>query len=559
MMDRSFVRAVRALAVFAFAGVALGACSRVASDAGGPATSSASTGGGNAFTHHHELRYADVGDVSNLNPMFTNELTAHWMAQMTMAWLLRTNHDNQLIPELATEVPSIANHGISADGKTITYHLRRNVVWSDGKPFDADDVVWTTNVINDPKTNVTSRDGWDRIVKIDEPDKYTVAYHLKAPYSPFVSSVFATGAAEPAILPKHLLAHTANINTGPYNALPVGIGPFKFTQWARADHVEMVANPTYWRGRPKLDRVIYKIIPSRDTIMTELQTGDLDMWPIAAPAYVPRFAALHGFRLFRQPSYGFGHLDFNTSHRAVADPAVRRALLLGWDRRSQRDKISHGIGILQDAVVSPRSPFYDAKLGFTAFDPAKANALLDAAGWKRGPDGIRAKNGVKLNLELVSNAGSPDTDNRIELLRQDWKTLGVTFTRKNYDVNLLFANFQQGGIIQTGKFDVVFFQWYPSASGDLANLYSCKQIPPQGQNDLHWCDPRAEAAMDDFKITFDHARQKRDDDIVQEELIKETPTMVASIAEDLYVENTDLTGFHPNNVSEFDDMMNVDI
>jgi peptide/nickel transport system substrate-binding protein len=554
MGDGSMSRALRAALLLTFGLSTLAACTRAATDTGGGPPP-----GGNAFTHHHELRYADIGDVSSLNPMFTVELVANFMAQMTMAYLVRYDRNNQPVAELATVVPSQANGGISADGKTITYHLRKHVVWSDGKPFDADDVVWTTNLVNNPSTNVTSRDGWDRIVKIDEPDKYTVVYHLREPYSPFIGTVFSTGGSNPAILPKHLLAHSADINKDPYNSLPVGIGPFKFVAWKRGDRIELVANTSYWRGRPKLDKVTYLIVPSRDTIVSELQTGEVDMWPIAAPAYIKRLAALKGYHILRQPSFSFGHIDFNTSHPAVSDPLVRRALLLAWDRRTQRDKVSHGIGTLQDAVLSPRHPFYDPKIGFTEKNTAEANAILDKAGWKRGADGIREKNGVRLNLELVSNVGSPDTDARIELLRQDWKAIGVTFVRKNYDANLLFAEYHTGGIIQTGRFDVVFFAWFPSVTGDLSNLYGCKQIPPAGQNDLHWCNARAEAAMDDFKSTYDIARQRRDDAIVQEEMEKDTPTMVSVVSEDLYVENDDLENFHPNNVSEFDDMMNVDL
>jgi peptide/nickel transport system substrate-binding protein len=548
MRDGSISRSALACAVLFLSGVLTFASAGVA-DA--PA--------GNPTTRHHELRYAGIGDVSSLNPLLTAENVANWLDQMTMAYLVRYDHDNRPVPELAMVVPTQQNGGISADGKTVTYRLRKGVVWSDGAPFTADDVVWTTGVVNDPKTNVESREGWNRIARIDEPDKLTVVFHLKQPYSPFVATIFATGGANPAILPKHLLEHTANINTDPYNALPVGIGPFKFKEWARADHVELVANPTYWRGRPKLDRVIYKIIPSRDTIVNELLTGDVDLWPIAAPAYLPRFGAIKGYHVVRQAGFQFGHIDFNTSHPAVSDPIVRRALLLAFDRRTQREKIGHGSGILQDAMMSPRSPFYDPKLGFTEFDVAKANALLDSAGWKRGADGIRAKNGVRLDLELVSNVGSPDTDSRIELLRQNWQAIGVSFVRKNYDPNLLFANYQQGGIIQTGKFDVIFFAWFPNASGDLSELYGCDQIPPHGQNDLHWCDARAQSALDDFKTTYDPARQLRDDAIVQEELVKQVPTIVSTIAEDIYVENDDLKGFRPNNVSQFDDMMNVDI
>ena len=552
-MPNGFFLVARRAAASICAVLALASCTRVTSSESGGATR-------NSFTRPHELRAVLQGDVSSLDPLLTTELQAFWLADLTMAWLIRYDTNNHLIPELATIVPTQANGGISADGKTITYHLRKDAKWSDGKTFTAADVIFTVNVINDPKTNVQSRQGWDQIVKMDAPDPYTVVFHLKSVFSPFVATTFASGSGgNPAILPKHLLDHTTNINTDAYNSLPVGIGPFKFTKWARADRVEMVADPLYFRGKPKLTRITFKIIPNRDTIMSELQTGELDLWQNGAAAYYSRARAIKGFHVVRQPSFSFGHLDINTSHPGLSETAVRQALLLAWDRRVQRDKIGHGLGVLQDSVFSPRNPYFDPKIGFTERNVAKANALLDTAGWKRGADGIRVKNGVRLNLDLASNTGSPDTDSRIELLRQDWKAIGVTFTRKNYDPNQLFASMQQNGVIQNGRFDVVFFAWYPSATGDQSNIYGCKQFPPAGQNDLRWCDKRADAAMLDFLSTYDEARKKRDDDVLQEELQKESPTIVSSVQEDLFVENDDLKNFRPNNVSFFDDMMNVDI
>ena len=134
---------------------------------------------------------------------------------MTMAWLVKWDENNNPYPELATEVPTKANGGVSKDGLTITYHLRKGVKWSDGAPFDADDVVFTTKVILNPATNEVGRLGWDQITKIDEPDKYTVVYHMKKPYSPFVTTFFSTAGANPCILPKHLLDKLPNINNAP--------------------------------------------------------------------------------------------------------------------------------------------------------------------------------------------------------------------------------------------------------------------------------------------------------------------------------------------------------
>ncbi len=482
-----------------------------------------------------------------------------WMSQMTMAYLVRYDATNRPIPEVAMAVPSKVNGGISADGKTLTYRLRRGIRWSDGARLDADDVVFSTRLVLDKKTNTVTRDGWDRIAKIEEPDKYTVVFRLREPYGPFAATFFSTGGANPAIMPKHLLAHTRGINSDPYNALPIGAGPFKYVRWQRGDRIELAANGQYWRGRPKLDRVTYRIIPNRDTLFAALQTGDVDLWPAAAPAYFPRATAIPGFRVIRQPSYAYGHLDFNLTHKSVADRTVRKALELAYDRRTARDKIGHRIGILQDAFVSPAAPFYNGTLGFTGYDPAKANAMLDRAGWQRASDGIRSKGGVRLIIALVSNTGSPDTDRRIELIRQGWQQIGVALVRKNVAPALLFAAYADGGTIFTGRFDAVFFASYPSASLSPADAYSCRSIPPSGQNDTHWCDRQAQHAIDAFLATYDVAKQRKASFIVQQRLVTEVPTIVSSIQEDLFVTTRKLMGFHPNQVTFFDDMMSADV
>jgi peptide/nickel transport system substrate-binding protein len=513
----------------------------------------------NSFTKPHVLRFGDIGDVTSLNPMFAQQLVLSRMSSLTMAWLFKYDHDNKPIPELVTVVPTKANGGISKDGKTLTFRLRKNVKWSDGQPFSADDVIFTTKMILDPKTNVVSRDGWDRIVKMDEPDKYTVVFHLKEPYSPFVTTFFSSAGANPSIVPKHLLEHSTDVNTDGYNSKPVGIGPFRYVEWRRGDRVIMEANPTYFRGLPKLQRVEYRIVPNRDTLFTQLQTGDIDLWPNAAAAYLVRLKTLKGYETIRQTGYGFGHIDFNLDRPMLRDVRVRRALALAVDRRTLWEKVSHEVGILQESIVSPASP-YATKIKFTEFDLAKANALLDEAGWKeRGSDGIRVKGGQRLSLQFASNTGSPDTDLRIELIRDGWKKIGAELDRRNYDPALLFALKQNGGIIYGGKFDVVIFAWFLSPSGDMTTIYASDQVPPNGQNSMHWNNKKADAAMAAFKLTYDLAEQKRYDAILQEQIAADVPTLVTGINEDLFPHNTDLKNFRPNSVTAFDDFMNVDI
>ena len=538
--------------VAAIAAAALCACTKTT-------VSSGEGGRGNSWTQPHVLTFSDASDINTLNPFFGQIVDVGYLSSMTMAWLIKWDEHNQPYPELATQVPTQDNGGVSKDGLTITYHLRKGVRWSDGAPFDADDVVFSTNVVLNPATNVVSRQGWDQISKIDEPDKYTVIFHLKKPYSPFVETFFSSAGANPCVIPKHLLAKYPNINNVPYNSLPIGIGPFKYLRWDRAQDVVLVPNPLYWRGKPKLQKVIYKIIPDRNTLLSQLQSHELDMWNLVSGAYLARAQALPGITVHRQPGYQFGHLDFNTQQPAVRDPIVREALRLAIDRRTLRDKIGHGVGILQEVTTPPTAPYYVPSIPMVPFDIARANELLDKNGWARGPDGIRQKNGTKLALTFATNTGSPDTDERIELIRAWWKQIGVDITVRHYPPALMFAPLNQGGIVYSNKWDVIIFAWFNDAIGDYSPIYDCKAFPPNGQNDIRWCNPRAQAAMTALYGHYQQPQRNADVVTVQSELVHDVPTIVTGIAEDIYAYNSDLKNFHPSAITPFDNMMDVDI
>jgi peptide/nickel transport system substrate-binding protein len=547
---------IQRLAALAMLALGVSACTKTA----GPGTSTTGTGRVNSFTIPHVLRYTTApGDVNTLNPHLAQGTDLFLMSELTMAWLIRWDEHNRPYPELATEVPTQQNGGVSKDGLTITYHIRKGVKWSDGAPFDADDVVFSTKVVLNPATNEIGRLGWDRIVKIDEPDKYTVVYHLNKPYSPFLETFFSPAGANPCILPKHLLAKYPNINSVAYNSLPVGIGPFKYKQWIRSTKVVMVADPLYWRGTPKLKEVDWIVIPERNTAVTQLQSKQIDMWYPVPGSYLARVQALEPYTIVRQPSYYFNHMDFNLKSPKLSEVAVRQALRLATDRATIREKIGHGVGYLQDEPAAHTAPYWDPNIKFKNFDIAQANALLDGAGWKRGADGIREKNGVELQLDFVSTTGSPDTDQQIELIRSWWSQIGVSMSVKHYPIALLLAPQQEGGIVMAGKFDVVLFAWGLDAQGDFSAIYSCAAIPPGGQNDLHWCNPQADRAMSAVFAHYDQAQRNKDDAIVQEALDRDVPTVITSGREDIYVVNKDLRNFHPNAVSPFDNFMNVDI
>jgi peptide/nickel transport system substrate-binding protein len=274
--------------------------------------------------------------------------------------------------------------------------------------------------------------------------------------------------------------------------------------------------------------------------------------------YLARVQALKPYAILRRPSYIYNHLDFNLLHAKVSDAAVREALRFAVDRVALRDKVGHGVGILQEVSTPASAPYAVGDVPLVPFDLAKANALLDEAGWVRGADGVRAKNGVRLSLSMAAQTGSPDVLEQIELLRSWWKQAGVDLDVRLYPPNLLFAPPASGGIVYGNTWDVIATAWVNDAIGDPV-FFSCDAFPPAGRNIMRWCDPRAKAAMAALYTHYDQARRNADRVIVEHAYVRDVPSIAISAREDIYAYNRDLRGFRPNSITPFDDMMDVDI
>jgi peptide/nickel transport system substrate-binding protein len=517
------------------------------------------TKGGQTVTAHY-LTIADgSGDVTTLNPHLYTERTLGFISEMTQAYLVKYDAQNRPYPELVTIVPTQQNGGISKDGDTITWHLRKGVRWSDGTPFNGDDVVFSTQVVLNPANNEVGRDGWNLITKTDEPDKYTVVYHLKHPYSSFLPTFFGSGGANPTVLPKHLLAGYRNINDVPYNSKPVGIGAFRVVDWKRGDSVDLEANPYYFRGVPKIQRITYRLIPSRDTLLTLMQTGDVELWPQVTPNYIYRVKQIPKVQTEVQPGVDYAHLDFNVTRPLVSDRRVRRAVRYAIDRRQMVAKINNGYAVLQESTIGSMLPFAPKGIPFIERNPDKARKLLEEAGWKLGPDGIRVKDGKRLSLQFPYFTGSAASDDIVELIREELRAVGIEIQTRKYAPAMFFAPYQNGGIVYGSKWDMTFFTWVGQPAADISNQMECNQIPPNGQNVLHYCNKKLDALLEEVKGTYDLRKQA--ELLAQEEriIVADTPTIVLYLLDVGYAHSPNLTGYNPGVFTPFDDMQNVDI
>ncbi|MBV8221962.1 MAG: peptide ABC transporter substrate-binding protein, partial [Candidatus Eremiobacteraeota bacterium] len=487
-MGDEISRSRRALGVAALTAalIATAACSRV---------SQSTTTSGAGTTIPGTLRYADIEEPISMNPLLRLAAVGTDMDMFIFGFFFNLDDKMQFVPELATVVPSYQNGGISKDGLTITYHLRHGVRWHDGVPFSARDVIFTVHAILNPANNLESRNGWDRIASVDASDPYTVRFHLKKIYAPALTTYFCESGLYP-VLPAHLLEQYADLNHVPFNTDPIGTGPFKFVKWVHGDRVELAANPDYWRGPPKLNRIIYKIIPSDTTILTQLRTHEIDAWFRAPVGLYPQLQGLTktGYRVSLAKSLVFSHVDLNQKNPIFQDLRVRQALAHAIDRQRIVHDVTYDVHIAAYADQPSFSWAYEPDVVHYDYDPAKAAQLLDAAGWKMGPDVFREKNGQRLAFNISAAAGGKTGEAVEVILQEDFRRVGIDASIKNYPTALYFDSYANGGILQAGKYDAGLYSWVAGVDPEHEALYTSYNIPPAGENDLWWRDPVIDAA-----------------------------------------------------------------
>lgn len=389
----------------------------------------------------------------------------------------------RLIPDLIEEIPTVENGGISPDRLTYTYRLRKDARWHDGTPLSSADVAFTWGVIMDPGVNVESREGWDAISSVETPDPWTVVFRLSRAYPDFVSEIFF----DESVLPRHLLEKESGeaFNRSEYHRAPVGSGPFRFKEWRSGSYLLLERNESYYGGAPYLDEIAFKFIPDENALLVQLKTGEIDVYDNADVSFLPQLTAIDGTVVHRTSTLMYEHIDLNTENEILADRRVRRALDLATDRGAIA-AVAYD-GLVEPALLDehPSSRYFSpAAARRVKYDPLQARRLLRDAGWTdRDGDGILEKDGRSLTLTISTTAGRLNRERTQAVLREQYREIGVDLRVKNYHPTVFAGSFEEGGILKSGKFDLAMYAWLSSPEpATKEDLYSIRNIPPQGQN-----------------------------------------------------------------------------
>jgi peptide/nickel transport system substrate-binding protein len=490
-------------------------------------------------------RFDLAADPTNLNPLFLHQDASsveQQVARLSFEPFIDLDAKGRMIPELIAQIPTVANGGVSSDGRTITYHLRPQVHWTDGVPVTADDVIWTLHAILDPNNPVPSHEGYDLIDRAYAKDAHTVVFHLKHAWAPAVTTFFSYGFRPQFVLPKHVLEKQAPLSQAPFNAAPsVGDGPYIFVSWQRGEKLVYRANPHYWRGEPKLARLDIRVIPDPQTNLVMLRSGALD-WNLIAPV---QQAALSGEKAidFRYvPTAVVAGLVFNLSHAPLNDVRVRRALAMSIDRRGISNKITLGRYPVTNSLQPQFSWAYDPSVKQPSYDPTAADALLDAAGWRRGTDGVRVKNGQRFSLVYVQFPESMTGVRVATAVQAQLKARGIEVELKSVSNAQLFLPSSRGGTLASGQFDMAYVPFTMGSDPDDSSVLACNGA----SNYMRYCNAQVDALEKRALGSASHPQRKALYGRIQSIVASEVPILYLFNADYIYAYRKQLHGFDPN-------------
>jgi peptide/nickel transport system substrate-binding protein len=443
--------------------------------------------------------------------------------------LLTLDDRGEYVPRLAAEVPTVENGGVSADGRTYTFRLRRDVKWQDGTPLTAADVEFTWRMITDPKVPVPSRVVWADVSRIETPDPHTVRVHFAKPSLAFL----ATAASDRGyIVPRHLL-EGKDVATSELGRRPVGTGPFGVKEWLAGSHVLLARNPGYRDpGRPHLDEILVRIIPGTPGQRAALERQETDLQLHLPTADVASVKGLADYRIIAAPSHAWWHFWLNGDDPILREPEVRRALAHGLDRATIAGTVMAGLVAPLHAALPPAHWAHNPAVRVYAHDPARAAQLLDEAGWKPGPGGVRQKDGKPLALEILNIAGEAERLRVVQLVQAGWRQIGVDARIRMIDGPAFPPTMSKG------EFQVAY-GWFGEEPEPVFTLWL-------GTN---WQRYRNEAALDLLRqATATPARARRLELIrqFQAQAAEDVPTLPLAPRVLLNVAHTRLRGYAPS-------------
>ncbi len=437
---------------------------------------------------------------------FKEMMASEEVVQAGIYTLTYFNENWRIVPWAAKEIPSKENgllelfseNGI--EKMRTTWHIREDFKWPDGTPLTAEDFVFTNKLYMDPSQEVLDRTVVEKIEKMEATgeDKRTLVVTWKEPYAYFQNY------RQHEAIPKHLVEPLYNqapdqLKKSAFGQAPVMAGAFTIKEWVPGSHIIAERNPQA-QGilRPQFDEIIWRIIPQTNTLESNLISGGIDaISPVGLDLdQAMDFEKRHKneFDFYYTEGLVWEHVDYNLDNEILKDKRVRIALAYGADREGISNSLFHGRQPVAHGTEPPKSPYFNDAISKYNFDPNKAKALLDEAGWKLAPgQSIRQKDNKPLKLSIMTTSGNKTRERVEQLLQSQWRDIGVDIEIKNEPAKVFF-----GETMRKRKYEAMaMYAWLKDPLKVSDTLWRCDYIPSaknnfQGQNQPGWCTEKGD-------------------------------------------------------------------
>jgi peptide/nickel transport system substrate-binding protein len=454
--------------------------------------------GAPAFAARDELKIGVAQFPSNMHPAVEPTVIKAYVRNMALRQLTAWDKDWKLGCLLCTELPTIENglakieeRSDGTKGMAVTFKLPPDLKWADGVPVTVKDVLFSWELGKSPESGFYRSDLYTRVERIDTPDDHTAIMHLKKVQSDYndisdfrvvsehVEAPILKAAGSVAEWTKQTAYNRAPTTPGLWN------GPFMITGYTSGSQIVLEPNP-YWPGKkPGFKKITVKTIENTTALQANLLSGDVDYAPGEGvglnidqvieleKSYKDRFTFIY------KPALNYEHIDLKTENPFLKDVRVRHALLYAIDRKLLTEKLFQGKQPVADSFVNKLHPFYSTATPVYAYDPAKAKALLDEAGWKPGPDGIRRNaQGERLSFDFQTTAGNKLRELIQQVLQSQWKEAGIDVVIKNEPARTLF-----GPTLSHREFTgLALYGWTSGIGESPTSILGTEAIPTEKNN-----------------------------------------------------------------------------
>ncbi|MGL4761779.1 MAG: ABC transporter substrate-binding protein [Sarcina sp.] len=443
---------------------------------------------------------------------------------------------------------------ISEDEKTYTFKLRKDIKFSNGEAFTAKDVEFTYLMIADPNYDgprsnyISDVVGYEEYNKGDATsiegmkviDDYTISFTYKDVNAPAIWNY------QLGIMPKSVYDFEKGDIQKVKDKLadPVGAGPYKLSHYKPGQEVKFEKNPDYFEGEPKIPYIVMKVT-NASTVIQEVVSGNIDIETNtgARPENIEQLteAGFIDLKLYKANKYGY--MGLNLESEKLSDPVVRQAMAYGLNRKGFMDAYYQGYGEVLNTHILPTSwAFNEDVADAYPHDPAKANKMLDDAGWvDSNGDGVRDKNGVELNVNWLTHTDSKYVDTLIPIAQESWKEIGI-----NVEPELMEFASMADKVRNDRNFDMYNMAWSLSIDPEPSEIFAIEQNKKGGFNSNRWVNKEADKLLKDAKATTDQAKRKELYNQWQEIFIEDLPYICLGYSKEMGVSSSRVKNYNPS-------------